>query len=174
MLANLSAQLFEHKRITTTETKAKRLRPFAERLITFAKRGDLASRRRVQSVIASRSRTNKGIVHELFENIAPAMAEREGIHTVGELVARSEADLMDIRNFGAKSIDEVKAKLVNWACPSRTRLPVLTSQHAPQQSKRTTPPSATTNSKPDLGRRAAPWGAAHGFHMRRNNYAYPH
>ncbi|GER21615.1 hypothetical protein NCCP1664_01120 [Zafaria cholistanensis] len=81
MLANLSAQLFEHKRITTTETKAKRLRPFAERLITFAKRGDLASRRRVQSVIASRSRTNKGIVHELFENIAPAMAERDGGYT---------------------------------------------------------------------------------------------
>ena len=81
MLANLSAQLFEHKRITTTETKAKRLRPFAERLITFAKRGDLASRRRVQSVIASRSRTNKGIVHELFENIAPVMTEREGGYT---------------------------------------------------------------------------------------------
>ncbi|APF41519.1 50S ribosomal protein L17 [Neomicrococcus aestuarii] len=81
MLANLSAQLFEHKSITTTVTKAKRLRPFAERLITFAKRGDLASRRQVQSVIAPRSRTNKGIVYELFENIAPVMANRDGGYT---------------------------------------------------------------------------------------------
>ncbi len=81
MLANLSAQLFEHKSITTTVTKAKRLRPFAERLITFAKKGDLASRRQVQSVIAPRSRTNKGIVYELFENIAPVMANRDGGYT---------------------------------------------------------------------------------------------
>ena len=49
--------------------------------------------------------------------------KREGIHTVGELVARSEADLLDIRNFGAKSIDEVKAKLARWAWPSRTARP---------------------------------------------------
>ncbi|MBM6620275.1 50S ribosomal protein L17 [Micrococcaceae bacterium RIT802] len=81
ILANLSAQLFEHKSITTTVTKAKRLRPYAERLITFAKRGDLSSRRRVQAAIASRSRTNKSVVHELFTNIAPAMAEREGGYT---------------------------------------------------------------------------------------------
>jgi large subunit ribosomal protein L17 len=81
MLANLAAQLFEHKSITTTATKAKRLRPYAERLITFAKRGDLASRRRVQAAIASRSRTNKSVVHELFANIAPARAEREGGYT---------------------------------------------------------------------------------------------
>ena len=78
MLANLSAQLFENKSITTTLTKAKRLRPHAERLITFAKRGDLASRRRVQAVIASRSRTNKSIVHELFDDIAPAHGRAPG------------------------------------------------------------------------------------------------
>jgi large subunit ribosomal protein L17 len=81
MLANLAAQLFEHKSITTTATKAKRLRPYAERLVTFAKRGDLASRRRVQAEIASRSRTNKSVVHELFVNIAPLVAEREGGYT---------------------------------------------------------------------------------------------
>ena len=57
MLANLSANLFEHKKITTTVTKAKRLRPFAERLITFAKKGDLASRRRVLAVISSKGIT---------------------------------------------------------------------------------------------------------------------
>ncbi|WP_309081101.1 50S ribosomal protein L17 [Zhihengliuella sp.] len=81
MLANLAAQLFEHKQITTTLHRAKRLRPYAERLVTFAKRGDLASRRRVQGAIASRSRTNKSIVHELFENIAPVMANRDGGYT---------------------------------------------------------------------------------------------
>ena len=76
MLANLAASLFEHKRITTTVTKAKRLRPYAERLITFAKKGDLASRRRVLAVIS-----NKGIVHELFTDIAPAVATRNGGYT---------------------------------------------------------------------------------------------
>ncbi|MFC7401061.1 50S ribosomal protein L17 [Citricoccus sp. GCM10030269] len=81
MLANLSANLFEHKKITTTVTKAKRLRPFAERLITIAKKGDLASRRKVQGIISAKNRTNKTIVHELFTVIAPAMAEREGGYT---------------------------------------------------------------------------------------------
>jgi len=81
MLANLSANLFEHKKITTTVTKAKRLRPFAERLITFAKKGDLASRRKVQGIISAKNRTNKTIVHELFTVIAPAMANREGGYT---------------------------------------------------------------------------------------------
>ena len=73
MLNNLAAQLFENKSVKTTETKAKRLRPHAERLITFAKKGDLASRRRVL-----RSISDKGIVHELFTSIAPAVAERPG------------------------------------------------------------------------------------------------
>jgi large subunit ribosomal protein L17 len=76
LLANLAAALFTHKSIQTTETKAKRLRPLAERLITFAKRGDLHARRRVLSVI-----TDKGVVHELFEVIAPQVAEREGGYT---------------------------------------------------------------------------------------------
>jgi len=76
MLANLATSLFEHRRITTTETKAKRLRPLAERLITFAKRGDLHSRRRVLTVVR-----DKSVVHELFTEIAPAMAERQGGYT---------------------------------------------------------------------------------------------
>ncbi|ALE92948.1 50S ribosomal protein L17 [Arthrobacter alpinus] len=76
MLANLSAALFEHKRITTTLTKAKRLSPYAERLVTFAKRGDLSSRRRVLGLIS-----NKGIVHELFTDIAKAVENRDGGYT---------------------------------------------------------------------------------------------
>jgi large subunit ribosomal protein L17 len=76
MLANLASQLFQHKSIKTTETKAKRLRPYAERLITFAKRGDLHARRRVLAVIG-----DKSVVHELFTEIAPLVAEREGGYT---------------------------------------------------------------------------------------------
>src|SRR5690606_31724381 len=76
MLANLAAALFTHKSIKTTELKAKRLRPVAERMVTFAKRGDLHSRRRVLSVIR-----DKSVVHELFTEIAPLVAEREGGYT---------------------------------------------------------------------------------------------
>lgn len=76
LLANLAAALYTHKSIKTTETKAKRLRPLAERLITFAKRGDLHARRRVLSVIG-----DKEVVHTLFTEIAPLVADREGGYT---------------------------------------------------------------------------------------------
>lgn len=76
LLANLAAALFTHKSIKTTETKAKRLRPLAERLITFAKRGDLHARRRVLSVIG-----DKEVVHVLFTEIAPLVADRDGGYT---------------------------------------------------------------------------------------------
>ena len=76
LLANLAAALYTHGAITTTETKAKRLRPLAESLITFAKRGDLHARRRVLSVIG-----DKEVVHVLFAEIAPQVADREGGYT---------------------------------------------------------------------------------------------
>jgi large subunit ribosomal protein L17 len=76
ILANLATSLFENDQITTTETKAKRLRPLAERLITFAKRGDLHARRRVLTVVR-----DKGVVHRLFTEIAPDMAARPGGYT---------------------------------------------------------------------------------------------
>src|SRR5699024_4239339 len=76
ILANLATELFRHKAITTTETKAKRLRPHAERLITQAKNGDLASRRRVMQTIR-----DKGVVYSLFEEIAPTFSERPGGYT---------------------------------------------------------------------------------------------
>ncbi len=76
MLNNMATSLFKHKRIVTTETKAKRLRPVAERLVTFAKRGDLHARRRVMQQIL-----DKGVVHELFAEIAPLVAERQGGYT---------------------------------------------------------------------------------------------
>jgi len=76
ILANLATSLFEHDQITTTAAKAKRLRPLAERLVTFAKRGDLHARRRVLTVVR-----DKGVVHRLFTEIAPDMAERQGGYT---------------------------------------------------------------------------------------------
>ena len=76
ILANLATSLFEHDQITTTTAKAKRLRPLAERLVTFAKRGDLHARRRVLTVVR-----DKGVVHRLFTEIAPDMADREGGYT---------------------------------------------------------------------------------------------
>jgi large subunit ribosomal protein L17 len=76
LLANLATALFEHGKITTTEAKARRLRPYAERLITFAKRGDLHARRQVLTVVP-----DKSVVHTLFTEIGPQFAERDGGYT---------------------------------------------------------------------------------------------
>jgi large subunit ribosomal protein L17 len=76
MLANLAASLITHKSIKTTETKAKRMRPLVERMVTFAKRGDLHARRRVLATIG-----DKTVVHELFTEVAPLVADREGGYT---------------------------------------------------------------------------------------------
>ncbi|MFA5919304.1 MAG: 50S ribosomal protein L17 [Candidatus Nanopelagicaceae bacterium] len=76
LLGTLAEQLFEHGKITTTEAKAKRLRPLAEKLITFAKKGDLAARRRVMATIS-----NKSVVHTLFTEIGPRFEERNGGYT---------------------------------------------------------------------------------------------
>jgi large subunit ribosomal protein L17 len=76
MLGGLAAALFEHEKVRTTESKAKALRPLAERLITFAKRGDVHARRQVLRVIPDRD-----VVHRLFDEIAPRMAERNGGYT---------------------------------------------------------------------------------------------
>ena len=76
ILANLATALFEHGRITTTEARARRLRPVAERLITISKKGDLHARRRVLTVIR-----NKDVVHTLFAEIGPRYENREGGYT---------------------------------------------------------------------------------------------
>ena len=76
ILANLATALFEHGKITTTEARARRLRPYAEKLITFAKRGDMHARRQVLTVV-----TDKGIVHNLFTEIGPSFADRPGGYT---------------------------------------------------------------------------------------------
>src|SRR6266581_902959 len=76
ILANLATALFEHGKITTTEARARRLRPLAERLITYAKRGDLLARRQVLTFV-----TYKGVVHTLFTEIGPSFSARDGGYT---------------------------------------------------------------------------------------------
>ncbi|WP_062076906.1 50S ribosomal protein L17 [Demequina globuliformis] len=110
MLANLAQSLFEHGRITTTATKAKRLRPYAERLITFAKRGDLASRRKVLGIIS-----DKGVVHTLFTEIGPGFAERDGGYTRITKVGTRKGDnapmaVIELVEFGAPAKKAVKAE----------------------------------------------------------------
>jgi large subunit ribosomal protein L17 len=87
MLANLATALFEHKRITTTEHRAKRLQPVAEKLITLAKRGDLHARRKVMTTVR-----RKDVVAELFEQTAPKFAERNGGYTRITKVAPRKGD----------------------------------------------------------------------------------
>ncbi|MEU3621690.1 50S ribosomal protein L17 [Amycolatopsis coloradensis] len=76
ILANLATQLFEHGKITTTEAKARRVRPLAEKLITKAKRGDLHNRRQIQRIVR-----DKDVVHKLIAEIGPFFAERPGGYT---------------------------------------------------------------------------------------------
>jgi large subunit ribosomal protein L17 len=76
MLGGLAASLFEHEKVRTTEAKARALRPVAERLITFAKKGDVHARRQVLRVVPDRD-----VVHRLFSEIAPRYAERDGGYT---------------------------------------------------------------------------------------------
>jgi large subunit ribosomal protein L17 len=87
MLANLATALFEHGKITTTEARARRLRPVAERLITFAKRGDLHARRQVLTTV-----TDRGVVHRLFTEIGPGFAARDGGYTRITKAGRRKGD----------------------------------------------------------------------------------
>ena len=109
ILANLATQLFEHGRIVTTETKARRLRPVAEKLITKAKKGDLHNRREVLKTIR-----DKGVVHVLFTEIAPTFAERPGGYTrilkmgfrVGDNAPMAYVELVDRAEAVAEEAQE--------------------------------------------------------------------
>ena len=112
ILANLATALFEHGKITTTEAKARRLRPFAERLITFAKRGDLHSRREVLTVV-----TDRGVVHTLFTEIGPSFAGRDGGYTRITKVGPRKGD-----NAPLAVIELVRGEAAAAAVPRRRRL----------------------------------------------------
>lgn len=119
ILANLAAQLFEHGRITTTETKAKRVRPLAEKLITKAKRGDLHARRLVMATIP-----NRDVVHHLFAEIAPQLTEREGGYTRITKVGNRKGDnapmaVIEIVTESVEDSRKAKAKATTKAAPAK-------------------------------------------------------
>src|SRR3982750_1226816 len=111
LLANLAAALFTHRSITTTATKAKRLRPLAERLITFAKRGDLHARRQVLTVVR-----DKEVVHTLFAEIGPGFAERQGGYTritkigprKGDNAPMAVIELVEFRTVAQEAVAEAE------------------------------------------------------------------
>lgn len=134
MLANLAAQLFTYKSIQTTEAKAKRMRPLAERLVTFAKRGDLHARRRVLSTI-----TDKGVVHELFTEIAPQVQDRQGGYT-------------RITKTGFRKGDNAPMAVIELVLE-----PVTPKRAAPARARRATPADAVPAE--DVSTEAVPTGA---------------
>ena len=123
ILANLATALFEHGKITTTEAKARRLRPYAERLITFAKRGDLHARRQVLTVV-----TDRGVVHTLFTEIGPRFATREGGYTRITKIGPRKGD-----NAPLAVIELIEEEAT--ATSSRRRRP----RRAPAPARRTAP-----------------------------------
>jgi large subunit ribosomal protein L17 len=127
ILANLATALFQHGRITTTEAKARRLRPVAERLITFAKRGDLHARRHVLTVV-----TDKGVVHQLFTEIAPEFSERDGGYTRITKIGPRKGD-----NAAMAVIELVRGEPV--AAKPRRR-----ARRAPAEATTAAAPAATT------------------------------
>ena len=116
ILANLATQLFEHGRIVTTEAKAKRLRPLAEKLITKARRGDIHSRRMVLTTV-----TDKGVVHTLFTEIAPTFADREGGYTRITKVGPRKGDNapMALIELVTESVEESKKANAKTVRPAR-------------------------------------------------------
>ena len=116
IMANLATQLFEHGRIVTTEAKAKRLRPLAEKLITKAKRGDIHSRRLVLMTVR-----DKGVVHTLFTEIAPSLADREGGYTRITKVGPRKGDNapMALIELVQESVEESRKANAKVAAPAK-------------------------------------------------------
>ncbi len=131
ILANLATQLFEHGKIVTTEAKAKRLRPLAEKLITKAKRGDIHSRRLVLTTVK-----DKGVVHTLFTEIAPQMADREGGYLRITKVGPRKGDNAPM------AMIELVAESVEDSKKANNRTPVAAKKRA--QSAESTPVAGTT------------------------------
>jgi large subunit ribosomal protein L17 len=146
MLANLAASLFEHGKITTTEARARRLRPYAEKLITLAKRGDLHARRQVQTVIPANHRsagTGDRIVHTLFTEIGPAMADRPGGYTRITKIGHRKGDAAPM------AVIELVREEVGTSKPRRrTRRPAATG--APVSTVEETTDSAPSVEAPDV------------------------
>ena len=140
ILSNLATQLFEHGRIVTTEAKAKRLRPLAEKLITKAKRGDIHSRRLVLTTVK-----DKGVVHTLFTEIAPTLADREGGYTRITKVGPRKGDNapMALIEIVTETVEESKKANAKVTAPAKKAA-----------SPRRAAPAAPRRSRPPRPRRA--------------------
>ena len=153
ILANLATALFQHGRITTTEAKARRLRPVAERLITFAKRGDLHARRHVLTVV-----TDQGVVHQLFTEIAPQFSERDGGYTritkigprKGDNAAMAVIELVRGEAVAAKPRRRARRAETRAAAPA----PEVDAAAAPESD--TAEPESDTAEAPEAQTRQAP------------------
>lgn len=131
LLANLAAALFTHKSIRTTETKAKRLRPIAERLITLGKRGDLHARRRALTVL----RSNKDAAHALFSEIAPLVADRQGGYTRITKVGNRKGDNapMAVIELVLEPVTPKKKSTATKAAPKADKAPVEETVETPAE-----------------------------------------
>jgi large subunit ribosomal protein L17 len=157
MLANLATSLFTYDRITTTEAKAKRLRPLAERLITFAKRGDLHARRQVMSVIR-----DKDVVHKLFAEIGPKFTERAGGYTrivkvgprKGDNAPMAVIELVEDRTAAQQTVREAErargTKVAPRKAPSKRTAEIAeeAKDESPTAAAVAAGPSATTFTTP--------------------------
>lgn len=149
ILANLATQLFEHGRIVTTETKARRLRPLAEKLITKAKRGDIHARRQVLTTVR-----DKSIVHELFTEIAPSFNGREGGYTRITKVGPRKGDNapMAMIELVTESLEDSKKANVRGAerssTPAKKTAPARTGSSALAASGATNENESPTNESP--------------------------
>jgi large subunit ribosomal protein L17 len=133
MLANLATSLFEHGRITTTLAKAKRLSPLADRLITFAKRGDIHARRQVLTVVR-----DKSVVHSLFAEIGPGFADRHGGYTritklgprKGDNAPMAAIELVEFRTVAQEAVAEAEAARLGTRFARRRRATGATTEAA--------------------------------------------
>ncbi|MBM7509065.1 large subunit ribosomal protein L17 [Nocardioides salarius] len=150
ILANLATQLFEHGRITTTESRARALRPWAEKLITKAKKGDLHNRREVLKTIR-----DKGVVHVLFTEIAPTFSERPGGYTRITKIGPRKGDNapMAVIELVTEAYSPTpKAATPAPAAPAAEETPA---EEAPAE-ETTTEETATDEAPTELGEEASP------------------
>ena len=157
MLANLATSLFEHGRITTTEAKAKRLRPYAEHLITFGKRGDLHARRQVLKRLR-----DKSVVHELFAEIGPRYADRPGGYTrivklgnrKGDNAPMAIIELVEAQTVSQQAVGEAERARGTRSAPKKAATP--STQESAAELADESPTAAAVAAEPQMATAAQP------------------
>ena len=157
MLANLATSLFEHGRITTTEAKAKRLRPYAEHLITFGKRGDLHARRQVLKRLR-----DKSVVHELFAEIGPRYADRPGGYTrivklgnrKGDNAPMAIIELVEGQTVSQQAVGEAERARGTRSAPKKAAAP--STQESAAELADESPTAAAVAAEPQMATAAQP------------------